>query len=183
MSRGGLYRGDRASKRNVNKEWICPMGSRDDGRLQERHEAGKEEVFFVTNCVDDVPWIQGFLRAVQAVGSLRPIFYSQAGRWVLPGGGHTNTVDDQIRDDFFPAGTKVLYFGETRTNSDFEDHWVLPNFRAVLSQSNLLVYISKNYPPEILHRFGFGREPEVVSTVEEFEASLTEHLRSLHERK
>jgi hypothetical protein len=151
------------------------MGSKDDEYFVRRYEAGKKEVFFAINSREDSPWIEAFLRIVRERG-LRPIFYSGVGRKVVPPTGQSNTLDDEIRDDFYPAKTKVLYFRDPKNGSDDEDHWVLSNLAHVGTEDALLVYVSKDYPVEVLRRYGFKGTPIVIADPAEFEKSLREQI-------
>ena len=151
------------------------MGSKDDDYFVRRYEAGKKEVFFAINSRDDSPWIESFLRVVRERG-LRPIFYSGAGRHIVPQAGQSDTVDNELSEDFYPAKTKVLYFGEPKKGSDEEDHWVLSNLAHVNTEDALLVYVSKDYPVEVLRRYGFKGTPIVIANPAEFEKSLREKI-------
>lgn len=151
------------------------MGNKDDDKFVRRYEAGKKEVFFAINSRDDSPWIESFLRVVRERG-LRPIHYSGAGRDIVPQAGQSNTLDDELRDDFYPAKTIVLYFGEPKKGSDDEDHWVLSNLAHVGSEHALLVYVSRDYPVGVLRRYGFKGTPIVVPNPAEFEKSLREQI-------
>ena len=107
---------------------------------------------------------------------LRPIFYSGAGRGIIPPAGLSNTVDNELTEDFYPAKTKVLYLGEPKKGSDYEDYWALRSFAHVSREDTLLVYVSKDYPVEVLQRYGFKGGPIVVANPAEFEKSLRDEI-------
>jgi hypothetical protein len=151
------------------------MGSKDDDYFVRRYEAGKKEVFFAINSRDDNPWRESFLRVVRERG-LRPIYYSGVGREVVPREGKSNTLDEEIRGDFYPAKTKVLYFGEPKNAADYEDHWALSNLADVSTEDTLLVYVSRDFPVEVLQRYGFKGTPIIVADPAEFEKSLREQI-------
>ncbi len=151
------------------------MGSKDDDYFVRRYEEGKKDVFFGINSRDDGPWIQSFLRVVRERG-LRPIFYSGIGRDIVPQPGQSSNVNDELSDEFYPAKTKVLYFGEPEKGSDDEDYWALGSLAHVSVEHTLLVYVSKDYPVEILRRYGFKGTPIVVTNPAEFEKSLREQI-------
>jgi hypothetical protein len=151
------------------------MGSKDDDYFVRRYEAGKKEVFFAISSREKSPWIEAFLRVVRERG-LRPFFYSGVGRKIIPPAGLSNTLDHEIRDDFYPAKTKVLYFGDPKNGSDDEDHWVLSNLAHVSTEDALLIYVSKDYPVEVLRRYGFKGTTIVVADPAEFEKSLREQI-------
>jgi hypothetical protein len=151
------------------------MGSKSDEYFERRYEEGKKEVFFAINSRDDNPWIDSFIRVVRGRG-LKPIWYSGAGRDVVPPAGMSDTLDTELREDFYPAKTIVLYFGEPKKGSDDEDHWVLSNLAHVGTGHTLLVYVSKDYPVEVLRRYGFKGVPIVVAGPAEFEKSLREQI-------
>lgn len=146
------------------------MGSKDDDYFIRRHEAGKKEVFFAINSHDNNPWIESFVRVVRERG-LRPIYYSGAGREIV-----RSNLDAELREDFFNAKTIVLYFGEPKDGSDGEDHWVLANLAHVGAGHSLLVYVSKDYPVEILKRYQFKGTPILVANPADFEKSLREQI-------
>jgi hypothetical protein len=151
------------------------MGAKDDDYFVRRYEAGKQEVFFAINSRDDSLWVDAFLRVIRE-RNLRPVFYVGAGRNIVPSAGSSNNFDDEIRGDFYPAKTKVMYFGDPKNGSDNEDHWVLSNLAHVGTQHALLVYVSKSYPVEVLRRYGFKGTAIVVADPAEFEKSLREIL-------
>ena len=151
------------------------MGSKDDEYFVKRYEAGKKEVFFAINSRDDSPWTETFWRVVSELG-LRPIFYSGAGRDLDPPAGQADTLNNEMVEDFYPAKTKVMYFGEPKNDSDYEDHWALTKFPHISAENTLLVYVSKDYPVEVLRRHGFKGAPIVVAGPAEFEKSLREQI-------
>lgn len=152
------------------------MGSKDDDYFVRRYEAGKKEIFFAINSPEDSPWIQSFLRVAREQG-LTPIYYSGAGRGIVPPPGQSDTLNDEMSDDFYPANTKVLFFGKPKKGSDNEDHWALSNLAHVSKEHTLLVYVLKDYPVEVLRQHGFKGEPIVVADPAEFENSLRERIR------
>ena len=147
------------------------MGSKDDDYFVQRYEAGKKEMFFAINSPSDTPWIESFLCVAREQG-LRPIFYAGASRDIRS----AINVDDEIRDDFYPAKTKVLYFGEPKSGADYENHWVLNELAHISPEDRLLVYISRDYPVEVLRRHGYEGTPIVVANPAEFEKSLREQI-------
>ncbi len=114
------------------------MGSKDDDYFVSRYEQGKREIIFVLNSPDDSAWIESFLR-VAGEGDLTPVYYSGESRSLIPVAGQSNTLDNELRDDFYPARTKVLYFGEPKSGTDYEDHWALSNLAYVNTEDTVLV--------------------------------------------
>jgi len=160
-----------------NKEILeRKMGSKDDEYFLKRYEEGKNDVFFGINSPTDAPWIESFVRVVRELG-LRPVFYSGASRSVLPEAGNSNTMNDELCDDFYPAKTKVLYFGKPKDGTGYEDHWVLGNLKKVNSEHKLLVYVSPDYPVEVLRRYGFEGDPIAVTSPAQFEQSLRQEIK------
>lgn len=151
------------------------MGSKDDNYFVQRSEAGKKEVFFAINSPDHWPWVESFACVVRE-RNLRPVCYSGARRKIIPPPGKSNTSDNELNDDFYPAKIKVLYFGEAKKGSDYEDHWVLSALAHIHAGDKLLVYVSKDYPVEVLKQYGFKGTPIVVSNHVEFKKSLHDLL-------
>jgi hypothetical protein len=158
--------------RHVNEVEI--MVSKSDEYFVRRREEGEKQVFFAINSPDSEPWIAEFLRIVEEL-ELVPIYYSGAGRAILPDDELPNTIDDGIRDDFYSAKTVVLYLA-SKDGSDYEDHWVLPNIRYLSKDRNLLVYTSNDYPNDILARYGSDCVSVVVADAIEFGSLLREAL-------
>jgi hypothetical protein len=151
------------------------MGHLDDDYFVRRYKEGEKEVFFAINSDDDGPWTEAFWKVVQEQG-LRPIFYGGAGRDIIPPAGRSNTLNDEMMSDFHPAKTKVAYFGDLNEESDHEDHWILNKLSRIPSGHILLVYVSKDYPVEVLRRHGFKANPIVVADPKEFAESLRKEI-------
>jgi hypothetical protein len=131
-----------------------------------------EPVFFVDNSKDNQAHCDVFQRTVQGLG-LKPVFYAGPGKHVR----HSN-VDREMRDDFYAARAIVLYFGSPN-GSDYEDHWVLQEMRYVAASGvPIFVYVSKDFPRDILVNHGYSREPEVLSSEADFGAALRRDLAS-----
>jgi hypothetical protein len=104
-----------------------------------------------------------------------PVFYGGVGNVV-----RQSNVDAEIRNDFYAARAIVLYFGSPKEGSDYEDHWVLEEIRHVAeSGAPFLVYVSKDFPRDILANHGYRGEVEVVSSEVDFGTSLQRKLASL----
>ena len=133
-----------------------------------------ERVFYADNSRDYLTRCDVFARVVRAAG-LVPVFYGGVGNVV-----RQSNVDAEIRSDFYAARAIVLYFGTPKEGSDYEDHWVLQEIRH-LAQSDVLclVYVSKDFPREILATHGYHGEVEVVSSDADFGTMLQQGLAKL----
>ena len=91
-----------------------------------------------------------------------------------------SNVDAEIRNDFYAARAIVLYFGSPKEGSDYEDHWVLREVRHIAETDvPCLVYVSKDFPRDILAEHSYRGEVEVVSSEAEFSTSLQRDLARL----
>lgn len=153
------------------------MGHIDDENFVRRYKEGEKEVFFAINSSDDGPWTTAFWEVVKEQG-LRPIFYSGAGRSLIPPAGRSNTLNDEMMNDFHRANMKVAYFGNSQEGADHEDYWMLNKLAQIPSGHRLLVYVSKDHPLEVLRRHGFKGTPILVADSAEFATSLRKWLAS-----
>ncbi len=132
-----------------------------------------ERVFFADNSKDDQARCAVFARTTRDLG-LVPVSYSGAGTAV-----RHSSLDREIRNDFYAARAVVLYFGTPKEGSSHGDHWVLREIRHVASAGvPCLVYVSEDFPKEILVNHGYQNEPKVTSEAD-FGAALGRDLASL----
>ena len=130
-----------------------------------------ERVFFADNSRDDQARCDIFRRTVQGMG-LQPVFYAGAGKAV-----RQITLDGEMRDDFYGARAIVLYFGPPKEGSDHEDHWVLHEIRHVVERGlPCLVYVSEDFPGDILAKHGYLGHAEVLSSETDFATALQRDL-------
>jgi hypothetical protein len=133
-----------------------------------------ERVFYADNSKDYLIRCGVFGQVVRDMG-LEPVLYGGVGNMV-----RQSSVDSEIRNDFYTARAIVLYFGSPKQGSDHEDNWVLEEIRHVAeSVVPCLLYVSKDFPREILVERGYHREPEVVSSEAEFSIALQRDLAKL----
>jgi hypothetical protein len=133
-----------------------------------------DRVFYADNSKDYLTRCDVFERTVQGRG-LVPVFYGGVGKIV-----HKSNVDQRMRDDLYTARAIVLYFGSPKEGSNNDDHWALNEIgHATASGVPCLVYISKNFPREVLLEHGYDRVPEVLSTEADFGASSQRDLDKL----
>jgi hypothetical protein len=148
------------------------MGARDNQSPGER----KRNVFFAENSPESRQWGIAFQSIVASKG-LCPILYSGIGRSLIPDNGCFNTLSDQLTDEFFASKTIVLYFGGPNKPGDFDDHWSLHQLKYLDSNdTDIFVYVSKDFPRSVLRRHGFYFEPVVIAGLEEFRAALQRDL-------
>jgi hypothetical protein len=106
---------------------------------------------------------------------LKPVSYAGAGKAV-----RQSNLDREMRDDFYAARVIVLYFGSPTKGSDHEDHWALQEIRHITESGvPCLVYVSKDFPTDVLVRYGYNREAQVVSAEADFGAFLQRDLARL----
>jgi hypothetical protein len=130
-----------------------------------------ERVFFADNSKDCQARCAVFQRTVQGMG-LEPVFYAGAGEAF-----RQSNLDREMRDDFYAARAIVLYFGSPKEGSDHEDHWVLQEIRHVAESSvPCLVYVSKDFPRDILVNHGYHGETEVLSSEVDFSTAVQRDL-------
>jgi hypothetical protein len=154
------------------------MGSKDYEYFLARAKEGKRQVFFAQNSPESTGWSAEFWKIVKERG-LVPIFYDGAGREIIPEPGMSDTLDNEINDDFFTAKTIVLYFGTPRTGRDYANHWVLPNLKHLSSDRHLIIYASNDYPIETLRQHGLQSPPTIISNIQEFSAAVRRDLDKL----
>ncbi len=133
-----------------------------------------ERVFFADNSKDYQVRCEVFRGTVQGMG-LEPAIYAGAGNAV-----RQSSLDRDMRDDFYAARAIVLYFGSPKEGSDHEDHWVLQEIKHVIESGvPCLVYVSKDFPRDILVKHAHNGEVEVLSTEVEFSTALQRDLAKL----
>jgi hypothetical protein len=134
----------------------------------------RERVFFADNSQDYQARCDVFRRTVRSMG-LQPMVYAGAVNAV-----RQSNLDREMRDDFYAARAIVPYFGSPKEGSDHEDHWVLRELRHVIESGvPCLVYVSKDFPRDILLNHGYNVEPEVLSTEADFGIALQRDLAKL----
>ena len=132
-----------------------------------------DRIFFADNSKDHLERCDVFVRTARELG-LVPVFYCGAGAAV-----QQSNQDREMRNDFYGAQAIVLYFGSPKDGSDYEDHWVLRELKyAVESGVSCLVYVSKDFPKDILVNYGYNHEAKVVSAEDDFAAILRDDLKN-----
>jgi len=130
-----------------------------------------DRIFFADNSKDYLERCDVFASTARGLGLL-PVFYGGAGAAV-----RQSNQDREMRGDFYGAQAIVLYFGSPKDGSDHEDHWILPEVKyAVESGLFCLVYVSKDFPKDILAKHGYNREAKVMSAEDDFGAILRDDL-------
>jgi hypothetical protein len=133
-----------------------------------------DRVFYADNSKDYLTRCDVFQRTVHGRG-LVPVFYGGVGKIV-----RESNVDQRMRDDFYTAQAIVLYFGSPKEGSNDDDHWALHEIgHATASGASCLVYISKDFPREILLEHSYDGMAEVLSTEADFGAALQRDLAKL----
>jgi hypothetical protein len=154
------------------------MGSRSDEFFLERYKQGEKEAVLVENSPGTREWGTMFAKITSEEGFV-PYLYSGASR-----DKDSSNIGDELRDEFYPARTKILCFGPCpsfHSTPDYENHWVLAEMRHVLdrSQDNVLVYVTQDFPQAILMKYGFNSTPTIISDAHEFAATLLRDLKMI----
>jgi hypothetical protein len=129
-----------------------------------------DRVFFADNSKGYLERCRTFEATAGELG-LVPVSHGGVGRIV-----RDSNVDREIRDDFYAAQAIVLYFGEPKDEgSDYENHWVLPEIvYARNSGVRCLVYVSMEFPKEVLTRHGYRGEAKSFDNLKDDLARLIE---------
>jgi hypothetical protein len=129
-----------------------------------------DRVFFADNSKGYLERCQTFATTARDLG-LVPFWYGGVGRTV-----RDSNVDREIRDDFYGAQAIVLYFGDPKDEgSNYEDHWALPEIEYALNSGvSCLVYVSKEFPREVLTRYGYLGEAKSFDELRNDVARLIE---------
>ena len=117
------------------------MIERTDEYFRELYEKGIKNAVLVCNSANALDLAASF-RAIASEVGLTPIYYLGASRKL-----RESNVDNSLRDDFFPAKTKVLCFGPYQGGStpDFEGyHWVLPEIRHLVEGAQENIFVLRN---------------------------------------
>jgi hypothetical protein len=153
------------------------MGSKDDEWFVERCKQGEKEAVLVENSTETRDWGTAFLKVASEEGFV-PYLYSGASRDI-----DGSNIGIELRDDFYPAKTKILCFGpcSSQSTQNYENHWVLADLKHVLdrSQDNVLVYVTQDFPQAILTKYGFNSNPTVISDTHEFAMTLRRDLKKI----
>jgi hypothetical protein len=133
-----------------------------------------ERVFFADNSKGGQARADVFQKTVRGMGFV-PVFYVGAGSAV-----RQSSLDSEMRGDFYSARAIVLYFGSPVEGSNDEDHWVLDELgHAIASGTPSLIYVSKDFPRDVLAKHGYRQDPEVLMTDADFGAALRRDLAKL----
>jgi hypothetical protein len=129
-----------------------------------------DRVFFADNSKGYLERCRTFEATASELG-LVPVSYGGVGRIV-----RDSNVDREIRDDFYGAQAIVLYFGDPKDDgNDYENHWVLPEIECALNSGvPCLVYVSKEFPREVLTRHGYRGEAKSFDELRNDLAGLIE---------
>ena len=159
------------------------MGSVKDEVLAESYQIKRRQAFFAENSPESAEWGTVFHAIARELG-LAAISYGGASGSLRPTNlGLASTIDDEIRDEFYPSQIIVVYFGHPKNNGSYEDHWVLEESSHLQHRSrDIVVYTSEDFPIDVLRRHNIRVRPRVVRTVEEFRGSLRRDLRKISAR-
>jgi hypothetical protein len=113
-----------------------------------------DRVFFADNSNGYLERCRAFEATTGELG-LVPVSYAGVGRNV-----RDSSVDREIRDSFYGGQAIVLYFGDLKDDEgDHADHWALPELEPALKSGlPCLVYVSNEFPREVLRRYGYRGE-------------------------
>jgi hypothetical protein len=88
-----------------------------------------------------------------------------------------SSLSKEIRDDFYGAKVAVLYFGEPKDDSSFQDQWALAEIPNTKNHGiECLIYVSPTFPVDILRTAGYSGTLRVVHSKDEFCAALRADL-------
>lgn len=131
-------------------------------------------VFFTDNSKGYLERCNTFAKIVRSIG-LDPVFYGGAGAAV-----RRSNQDKEIRDDFYGVQAIVLYFGAPEDDSNYDDHWVLPELRYCDAIGvDCLLYISEEFPLNVLQKYGYVGQPRMLSVGADFGAALQNDLQKI----
>jgi hypothetical protein len=159
------------------------VGSVRDEALAECYQMKRKQVFFAENSPESVGWCSIFHGIAHELG-LAAISYGGAAGSLRPAKlGLASTIDDEMRDEFYPSQIIVVYFGHPKTNGRYEDHWVLQESYPLRdSRRDVVVYASEDFPIEVLRQHNIGIRPRIIRTVEDFKANLRRDLAKITAR-
>jgi hypothetical protein len=133
-----------------------------------------DRVFFADNSKGYLERCEAFAGIARGAG-LTPVYYGGVGAAV-----RQSNQDKDIRDDFWKAHAIVLYLGAPNDNSDYDDHWVLPEIsHRVATGVDCLIYVSDNFPLSTLQKYGYAGPPKVLSVSDDFGAALRSDLEKI----
>jgi hypothetical protein len=133
-----------------------------------------DRVFFADNSKSYLQRCDVFGKTAEALG-LVPALHGGVGAAV-----RQSNQDGEIRDSFYAAQAIVLYFGAPNDGSNHDDHWVLPELKhRITSGADLLIYVSEDFPVNVLQKYGYADRPQVLSGGNDFGTVLRNDLKKL----
>ena len=147
------------------------MGSISDQELAKRYSQGQQQAIFCHNSPEAKVWEEKF-KSLAAEKELRPITYSDAGSGIRPEPPARSNVDNELRDDFFQSGARIVYLGRP-PSGNFNDHWALQELPE--AGERVLILLSPDFPRAVLQSWT-KVEPKVVASEDEFAAAVRAYL-------